>query len=70
MDSTYIINRLKSARYQYPTVDFLRTRLRNLEDDTQRKQIISNLKIELWKERNVDIHEPLLDLLYKMPIAS
>lgn len=70
MDSNYIINRLKSTRYQYPTVNFLRTRLKNLEDTTKREQIISNLKMEVWKERNNDIHEPLLDLLYKMPIAS
>lgn len=69
MDSNYIISRLKATRYQYPTVNFLRTRLQNLEND-QRKQLISNLKIELWKERNNDIHEPLLDLLYRMPIAS
>jgi len=69
MDSNYIIGRLKSTRYQYPTVDFLRTRLKNLEEN-KRQEIISRLKIELWKERNNDIHEPLQDLLYRMPIAS
>lgn len=70
MDSNYIINRLKATRYQYPTVNFLRTRLKNIEDNTKRDQIIANLKMEVWKERNNDIHEPLLDLLYRVPIAS
>lgn len=69
MDSNYIIDRLKATRYKYPTVAFLRTRLQNLED-TQRKEVISHLKIELCKAKNVDIHEPLTDLLYRMPIAS
>lgn len=69
MDSKYIINRLKSTPYKYPTVDLLRTRLRNVEEN-KRQEILYNLKIEAWKERNIDIHEPLLELLYRMPIAS
>jgi hypothetical protein len=69
MDSDYIINRLKTTLYKYPTADLLRSRLRNL-DEHRRSQIVSNLKIELHKERNVDIHEPLSDLLYRMPLAS
>lgn len=69
MDSNYIINRLKGTLYKYPTVDLLRTRLKNLEE-SKKQQIVSNLKIEVWKQRNTDIHEPLLELLYKMPLAS
>lgn len=69
MDSNYIISRLKSTPYKYPTVDLLRTRLRNL-DEHKRYEIVSSLKTELWRARNVDIHEPLLELLYKMPLAS
>ena len=69
MNSNYIIDRLKSTRYQYPTVSFLRTRLQNLEEQ-KRKEVISGLKIALCKAKNVDIHEPLTDLLYRMPIAS
>lgn len=69
MDSNYIINRLKGTPYKYPTVDLLRTRLRNLEEG-KKNEIVSNLKIEVWKQRNTDIHEPLLELLYKMPLAS
>jgi hypothetical protein len=69
MDSNYIINRLKSTPYKYPTAELLRTRLNNL-DENRRYQIILHLKLELWKECNVDIHEPLFELLYRMPLAS
>jgi len=69
MDSNYIINRLKSTLYKYPTADLLRTRLRNLDQD-QRRQVVANLKMELCKASNADIHEPLFELLYKMPLAS
>ncbi len=69
MDSKYIINRLKSTLYKYPTVDLLRARLKNV-DETERRQIILNLKMELHRECNFDIQEPLVELLYRTPIAS
>ena len=69
MDSNYIINRLKSTPYKFPTVEVLRTRLRNL-DEAKRHEILSVLKIELWKQRNTDIHEPLHELVHRMPMAS
>jgi len=69
MDSNYIINRLKSTLFKYPTVDVLRNRLRNL-DEKKRNSIVSNLKIEMYKHTNSDIQEPLVELLYKMPLAS
>ena len=69
MDSNYIINRLKTTQFKYPTVELLRSRLRNL-DENLRFEILSTLKKEVWKERNVDIHEQLLELAYKMPLAS
>ena len=69
MDSNYIINRLKITPFKYPTVELLRTRLKNL-DENKRHEIVSSLKIEVWRHRNVDIHEPLIELLYKMPLAS
>jgi hypothetical protein len=69
MDSDYIINRLKTTLYKYPTANLLRTRLQNL-DEHRRSQIVSSLKIELCRERNVDIHEPLFELLYRTPLAS
>ena len=69
MDSNYIINRLKSTLYKYPTVDLIRTRLRNLDENT-RYAIVSDLKIELYKHGNSDIQEPLSELLYRMPLAS
>jgi hypothetical protein len=69
MDSNYIINRLKATVYKYPTVELMRSRLRNL-DESQREEIVSNLKIELCRARNADIHEPLVELLYRMPRAS
>jgi len=69
MDSNYIINRLKSTVYKYPTAQLMQNRLRNL-DESQRSEIVSNLKTELHKHRNADIHEPLFELLYRMPLAS
>jgi hypothetical protein len=69
MDSNYIINRLKSTPFKYPTVGLMRSRLENL-DEKDRNEIFSNLKVEVWKHRNADIHEPLLELIYKMPMAS
>lgn len=69
MDANYIINRLKSTLFKYPTVDVLRNRLRNL-DEKKRNSIVSSLKIELYKHKNSDIQEPLVELLYKMPLAS
>lgn len=69
MDANYIINRLKSTLFKYPTVDVLRNRLKNL-DEKRRNSIVSSLKIELYKHKNSDIQEPLVELLYKMPLAS
>jgi len=69
MDSNYIINRLKSTPYKFPTVELLRTRLKNL-DENKRFEVVSTLKKEVWCERNVDIHEPLIELLYRFPLAS
>lgn len=69
MDSNYIINRLKTTLYKYPTVELLRSRLRNLEE-SKRHEVIVSLKKEVWREKNIDIHEPLVELLYRMPLAS
>jgi len=69
MDSNYIINRLKSTLYKYPTAELLKTRLKNLEED-KRTEIVSKLKVELHKHKNADIHEPLFDMLYRAPLAS
>jgi hypothetical protein len=69
MDSNYIINRLKSTPYKYPTVELLRNRLKNLAED-KKFEIFSILRKELWKEKNIDIQEPLIELLYKTPMAS
>lgn len=69
MDSNYIINRLKSTLYKYPTVAVLRTRLNNLEEE-KREAIMTSLKKQIHKESNYDIQEPLQELLYRIPIAS
>lgn len=69
MDSNYIITRLKSTQFKYPTVELLRSRLKNL-DENIRFEILSSLKQEIWKERNDDIYEPLIELVYRMPLAS
>lgn len=69
MDANYIVSRLKSTPYKYPTVALIRARLRNLDENT-RREVVANLKMELWRHSNVDIHEPLFELVYKMPMAS
>jgi len=69
MDSKYVINRLKSTLYKYPTVQLLKNRMSNLEE-SNRNEIVTSLKIELHKQRNADIQEPLFELLYRMRIAS
>ena len=69
MDSNYIIERLKSTPFKYSTVEVLRNRLNNLED-YQRQQIISALKLQIYKERNMDIQEPLNQLIYQLPLTA
>lgn len=68
MDSNYIIKRLKTSIYKYPTAQVLQMRLKNL-DEGRRSEIMGDLKAELHRQRNVDIHEPLFELLYR-PMAS
>ena len=69
MDSNYIINRLRSARYKYDTVEILRTRLNNL-DPNEKQQIVSNLKMQLFRVCNADIADPLAELLYRRTLAA
>lgn len=69
MDSNYIISRLKSTLYKYPTVTVLQNRLANL-DEEQKQAILSSLKKQINKERNLDIKEPLAMLVYRLPLAS
>ena len=64
MDSNYIVSRLKSTVYKFPTAKVLRTRLLNL-DETERQKVMSGLKIELWKESNNDIYEPLFEIMQR-----
>ncbi|MBF6609049.1 MAG: hypothetical protein ITG00_09985 [Flavobacterium sp.] len=68
MDSKYIITRLKSTPYKFPTAQIIKTRLENLEA-AQRQQVVSHLKIELCKECNLDIYEPLADVVHRLPAA-
>lgn len=69
MDSNYIITRLRSTPYKFPTAAILRERLNNLDEYT-RYQVTERLKKEVYKERNHDIQQPLEELLFRMPIAS
>lgn len=69
MDSNYIITRLRSTLYKFPTAAILRDRLNNLDEQTKFR-ITENLKKEVYKERNHDIQKPLEELLFRMPIAS
>lgn len=69
MDSHYIIDRLKSTPYKYPTVAILQTRLSNLNEE-QKEEILCNLKKQLYRESNMDIQQQLSTLVYRLPIAS
>lgn len=69
MDSNYIIKRLRSTLYKFPTAAILRDRLNNL-DEYSRYLITQSLKKEVYKERNHDIQQPLEELLFRMPKAS
>lgn len=69
MDSNYIISRLKTTPYKYPTVEALRTRLNNL-DEAVKDTVLKELKKQIPMERNHDIKEPLVELVYRMPLAS
>lgn len=69
MDSNYIINRLKTTPYKFPTVALLQTRLDNLGEETK-EEILLSLKKQLYIESNMDIQKPLSQLVYKLPIAS
>lgn len=69
MNANYIINRLRSTPYKFPTAAILRDRLNNLDEYTK-YQITDILKKEVYKERNHDIQQPLEELLFRMPIAS
>lgn len=69
MDSHYIIDRLKSTPYKYPTVALLQTRLSNLDQDSK-NEILSSLKKQFHMTSNIDIQELLGVLLYKTPMTS
>ena len=69
MDSNYIVNRLKLTLYKYHTAQLLKSRLKNL-NEFDRNEIVSNLKVELHKHNNSDIHQPLFELLYRSPLLN
>lgn len=69
MDSSYIIDRLKSTPYKFPTLVLLQTRLDNLGEETK-EEIILSLKKQLYIESNMDIQKLLSQLVYRLPIAS
>lgn len=69
MDSNYIINRLKSTPFKYPTMILLQSRLNNL-DQHSKNMILHSLKQQIYKERNMDIQLQLEQLVYHLPIAS
>jgi len=64
MDANYIITRLKNTRYQFPTAQDLQKRVQNLDDFTK-TQLLSNLKTELFREKNIDIYEPLCTVMQR-----
>lgn len=69
MDSHYIINRLKSTPYKYPTVAALQTRLNNLDEEVK-NELLSSLKKQIYKTSNLDIQLPLEELVFHLPHAS
>ncbi len=69
MDSNYIIERLKSTPFKYPTVNLIRTRLSNL-DEAAKEEILNSLKKQLYRESNMDIQQQLSQLVYHFPNTS
>lgn len=69
MDADYIIYRLRSTPYKFPTVDVLKRRLNNLDEDSK-GQILISLKRQLYAERNMDIQLQLNELVYNLQAAS
>lgn len=69
MDADYIIYRLRSTPYKFPTVDVLKRRLNNLDED-RKDQILISLKRQLYAERNMDIQLQLNELVYNLQAAS
>jgi hypothetical protein len=69
MDSHYIIERLKSTPFKYPTVALLKTRLNNL-DERQKEELLISLRKQIHMAENLDIQQPLSELVYHLPIAS
>lgn len=69
MDANYIINRIRSARHQYPTVQLLKNRVANLDNFSQ-VNLYNELKRAYYKHENADIQESLAEFVYKMPMAS
>ena len=69
MDSHYIIERLKSTPYKYPTVALLQTRLSNLDEDSK-NELLASLKKQFYRTSNIDIQELIGVLLYRTPMAS
>lgn len=69
MNANYIISRLRSTPYKFPTAAILRERMNNLDENTKYR-VTEILKKEVYKERNHDIQQPLEELLFRMPIAS
>ena len=65
MDSNYIIERLKSTLYKYPTMIILQTRLNNLDEESKNEILIS-LKKQLYRESNMDIQQQLSTLVYPL----
>jgi hypothetical protein len=68
MDSHYIINRLKASPYIYQTVALMQTRLNQLDEESK-EEILINLKKQIHKECNLDIKQPLAELVYHIPIV-
>jgi hypothetical protein len=69
MDAQYIITRLKSSLYKYSTAEVLKIRLQNLKE-SDKQQVMSQLKIELWRECNLDIFEPLSEVMQRSRRAA
>ncbi len=69
MDSNYIIKRLKTTPYKHYTVQLLRMRLKNL-DEYHQQLLVLDLKTELHKQDNADIHEQLFELIHVKSIAA
>ncbi|HEY0091764.1 MAG TPA: hypothetical protein VGB43_04680 [Flavobacterium sp.] len=69
METSYIINRLKSTPYKFTELERVRDRIKKLPDD-DRISLINNIRQQLNHYISSDIGRPLQELVRSFDILS